>query len=145
MAFAALNSNKAVKWTLRLLFVDAKELLDVVFPVINSAHTKPTRQINTNNCRTYVIGRNKYYFSNSRMDMMSDLVKNPRVMKKVQQEVRRVVGQKTKIDTDDIKEMDYLKCVIKKTLRLHAPSSFLTPRETTEEIIWADKEDKQII
>ena len=43
-------------------------------------------------------------------------------------------GQKTKIDTDDIKKMDYLICVLKETLRLHAPSPFLTPRETTEDV-----------
>lgn len=52
---------------------------------------------------------------------MAELVKNPRVMKKAQEEVRRVVGEKPKVGETDIDQMDFLKCVIKETLRLHAP------------------------
>ncbi|KAM4115356.1 hypothetical protein ACJW30_04G143100 [Castanea mollissima] len=52
---------------------------------------------------------------------MAELVKNPSVMKKAQEEVRRVVGEKPKVDETDIDQMDFLKCVIKETLRLHAP------------------------
>ncbi|KAM5569137.1 cytochrome P450 71A1 [Rosa sericea] len=61
--------------------------------------------------------------------LMAELVRNPNVMEKVQQEVRRVVGQKAKVDVDDINQMDYLKCVIKETLRLHPPAP-LIPQET---------------
>jgi cytochrome P450 len=49
--------------------------------------------------------------------LMAELIKNPCVMKKAQEEVRRVVGKKSKIDVNDINKMDYLKCVIKETLR----------------------------
>lgn len=52
---------------------------------------------------------------------MAELVKNPNIMKKVQEEIRRVVGNKSKIDEADIDQMEFLKCVIKETLRLHAP------------------------
>ncbi|XVF49763.1 hypothetical protein PTKIN_Ptkin04bG0040300 [Pterospermum kingtungense] len=52
-------------------------------------------------------------------------------MKKVQEEVRNVVGNKTKIDVDDISKMEYLKCVIKETLRLHPAGPLLAPRETS--------------
>lgn len=65
---------------------------------------------------------------------MSELVKNPKVMKKVQEEVRRVVGKKGKIDMNDTNQMGYLKCVMKETLRLHPPAPFLVPRETSESI-----------
>ncbi|KAL5544061.1 hypothetical protein UlMin_007845 [Ulmus minor] len=66
--------------------------------------------------------------------LMAELVRNPRVMKKAQDEVRRVVGKKGKIDMNDIDQMEYLKCVIKEALRLHPPVPLLAPRETTESI-----------
>ncbi|KAM5569182.1 cytochrome P450 71A1 [Rosa sericea] len=64
--------------------------------------------------------------------LMAELVRNPNVMEKVQQEVRRVVGQKAKVDMDDINRMDFLKCVIKETMRLHPSGPLLLPRETIE-------------
>ncbi|KAH7866181.1 hypothetical protein Vadar_016771 [Vaccinium darrowii] len=63
---------------------------------------------------------------------MAELMKNPTKMKKAQEEVRRVVGKKSKISQDDIAQMEYLKCVVKETLRLHPPAPFLVPRELTE-------------
>ncbi|KAE8124340.1 hypothetical protein FH972_019238 [Carpinus fangiana] len=61
--------------------------------------------------------------------LMAEIIKNPRVMKRAQEEVR-VVSKKSKIDMNDINKMDYLKCVIKETLRLHPPIPLLLPRET---------------
>ncbi|KAH7865140.1 hypothetical protein Vadar_002770 [Vaccinium darrowii] len=63
---------------------------------------------------------------------MAELMKSPTRMKKIQEEVRRVVGKKSKIKQDDIDQMDYLKCVVKETLRLHPPGPFLVPRESSE-------------
>ncbi|XP_072081849.1 phenylacetaldehyde oxime monooxygenase CYP71AN24-like isoform X2 [Arachis hypogaea] len=62
----------------------------------------------------------------------SELLKNkPSTMKKVQEEVRQVVGNKSMIDENDINQMNYLKCVIKEVLRLHPPLPVLVPRQTT--------------
>ncbi|KAH1256339.1 Cytochrome P450 71B37 [Glycine max] len=66
---------------------------------------------------------------------MTALVKNPRVMKKVQEEVRNVGGTKDFLDEDDIQKLPYFKAMIKETLRLHLPSQLLIPRESTEECI----------
>uniref|UniRef100_A0A7N0TCS3 Cytochrome P450 n=1 Tax=Kalanchoe fedtschenkoi TaxID=63787 RepID=A0A7N0TCS3_KALFE len=52
--------------------------------------------------------------------MMAELAKNPDIMTKAQNEVRAVVGAKSKIEEADISRMEYLKCVIKETLRLHS-------------------------
>ncbi|KAJ7945801.1 Cytochrome P450 [Quillaja saponaria] len=60
---------------------------------------------------------------------MAEIVKNPIVMKKAQEEVRRVVGKKLKVDESNVKEMSYLQCIIKESLRLHAP--VLEPRTTS--------------
>ncbi|KAH7865335.1 hypothetical protein Vadar_005309 [Vaccinium darrowii] len=62
---------------------------------------------------------------------MAELMKNSTKMKKAQEEVRRVVGKKSKVDEHDIAQMEYLKCVVKETLRLHPPAPFLVPRESS--------------
>ncbi|XP_062115448.1 phenylacetaldehyde oxime monooxygenase CYP71AN24-like [Humulus lupulus] len=66
--------------------------------------------------------------------LMAELVKNPRVMKKAQEEVRRVVGNKSEIDMNDINQMDYLKCVVKENLRLHPPLPLSLPRKTLSSV-----------
>ncbi|PON96770.1 Cytochrome P450, E-class, group I [Trema orientale] len=66
--------------------------------------------------------------------LMAELVRNPRVMKKVQEEVRRVVGNKSEIEINHINQMEYLKCVIKENLRLHPPLPFLVPRKTLSSV-----------
>ena len=63
--------------------------------------------------------------------VIAELIKNPNIMKRTQEEVRSVVGNKSKIDLSDINQMDYLKCVFKETLRLHPPVPLLVPRETS--------------
>nr|DAD39594.1 TPA_asm: hypothetical protein HUJ06_013917 [Nelumbo nucifera] len=63
---------------------------------------------------------------------MTLLAKNPTVMKKAQNEVRSLIGNKGKITEDDLHQFHYLKCVIKETLRLQPPAPLLVPRETMQ-------------
>jgi cytochrome P450 len=65
---------------------------------------------------------------------MAELVKNPSIMKRAQEEVRRVVGKKSKIDMDDINQMDYLKCILKESLRLHPPVPLSVSRESSASV-----------
>jgi len=61
---------------------------------------------------------------------MAELMRNPMKLKKAQEEVRKIVGHKSKVEEDDISQMEYIKCVVKETLRLHPPAPLLVPRET---------------
>eukprot|EP00262_Sarcandra_glabra_P015719 TRINITY_DN490_c0_g1_i2.p1 TRINITY_DN490_c0_g1~~TRINITY_DN490_c0_g1_i2.p1 ORF type:complete len:526 (+),score=47.01 TRINITY_DN490_c0_g1_i2:166-1578(+) len=67
--------------------------------------------------------------------VMTELVRHPRVMKKAQEQVRKVAGSKGKVDEDDLPLLDYIKAVIKETLRLHPPVPLLVPRESIEKCI----------
>ncbi|CAH8389013.1 unnamed protein product [Eruca vesicaria subsp. sativa] len=53
---------------------------------------------------------------------MTELARNPRVMKKVQEEIRTTLGTEKKIITEeDLNKVDYLQLIIKETFRLHPP------------------------
>ncbi|ONK81640.1 uncharacterized protein A4U43_C01F31380 [Asparagus officinalis] len=65
---------------------------------------------------------------------MAELIKNPKAMKRVQEEVRGVTGGKRKITEENIDRMKYLKAVIKETLRMHPPIPLLIPRESMEDV-----------
>ncbi|KAI3505780.1 hypothetical protein L1887_28023 [Cichorium endivia] len=68
---------------------------------------------------------------------LSELIRNPRVMEKLQTELRQVLNGKERIQEEDIQDLSYLNQVIKETLRLHPPAPFLIPRQSTEPSIFA--------
>ncbi|XP_049370052.1 6,7,8-trihydroxycoumarin synthase-like [Solanum verrucosum] len=61
---------------------------------------------------------------------MTALIKNPKAMKKVQDEIRKSIGNKGIVNEDDIQNMPYFKAVIKEAFRLYPPVPLLVPRET---------------
>jgi cytochrome P450 len=65
---------------------------------------------------------------------MTELLRHQTIMHKLQDEVRTVVGNKTHVTEEDLVNMNYLKAVIKETLRLHLPVPLLIPRKCMEDI-----------
>ncbi|XP_010556346.1 PREDICTED: cytochrome P450 71B19-like [Tarenaya hassleriana] len=65
---------------------------------------------------------------------MTELARNPKLMKKVQDEIRGCLGKKERITEEDLDKVHYLKLVMKETFRLHPPVPLLLPRETMAHI-----------
>ena len=65
---------------------------------------------------------------------MTHLIRNPRVLNKVQAEVRQVIKNKDHITDEDIEKLEYLKMVIKETLRINPLVPLLVPREASKDI-----------
>ncbi|KAJ9540818.1 hypothetical protein OSB04_027324 [Centaurea solstitialis] len=59
---------------------------------------------------------------------MLEIVRSPRVMQKLQTEIRRHVGRNPEIDASNISKMTYFKMVIKDSIRLHPSAPLLFPR-----------------
>ncbi|XP_064957839.1 geraniol 8-hydroxylase-like [Musa acuminata AAA Group] len=67
---------------------------------------------------------------------MAELLRNPRVMSKVREEIVRVIGFSREVEEADIGSLPYLQAVVKETLRLHPPVPLMLPRlaEATVEL-----------
>ncbi|WVZ14320.1 hypothetical protein V8G54_011886 [Vigna mungo] len=65
---------------------------------------------------------------------MSQLLRHPTVMKRLQQELEHVVGMNRHVEENDLEKLSYLNMVVKETLRLHPVGPLLVPRECREDV-----------
>nr|ACN40196.1 unknown [Picea sitchensis] len=63
---------------------------------------------------------------------MSEVLRNPPVLKKIQEELERVVGMGRMVHESDLPRLVYLQAVVKETLRLHPPGPLLLPHISIE-------------
>eukprot|EP01018_Ginkgo_biloba_P011131 Gb_18160 [translate_table: standard] len=64
--------------------------------------------------------------------VMSELLRNPSVINKIQDELRSVIGPNRKVEESDLPRLPYLQAVVKETLRLHPPAPLLIAHESTK-------------
>jgi len=65
---------------------------------------------------------------------MSELLRHPDAMKKLQTEIVMVVGEHRKVKESDLATMKYLHCVVKETLRLYPPFPLAIPHQSLEAV-----------
>jgi cytochrome P450 len=65
--------------------------------------------------------------------VLSELMKHPRVMKKIQKELEDVVGLERMVEESDLDGLEYMEMVVKESLRLHPVAPLLLPHEAMED------------
>ncbi|XP_041004991.1 cytochrome P450 71AU50-like [Juglans microcarpa x Juglans regia] len=66
---------------------------------------------------------------------LTELMKHPRIMKKLQKELENVVGLKRMVEEADLDRLEYLDMIVKETFRLHPVAPLLLPHEAREDCI----------
>ncbi|CAN8268243.1 unnamed protein product [Cochlearia groenlandica] len=69
---------------------------------------------------------------------MTELLHHPECLNKLQEEVRTICKDISSVSEDDLRDMNYLKAVIKETLRLHPPLPLMVPHESTQDVMLQD-------
>ncbi|KAL0347117.1 UNVERIFIED_CONTAM: Iridoid oxidase [Sesamum calycinum] len=64
---------------------------------------------------------------------MAELLRHPSSMKKIQEEIDRVVGRSRMVEESDLNELPYLQATVKEILRLYPPIQMLLPRRAMED------------
>ncbi|XP_057869297.2 cytochrome P450 750A1-like [Cryptomeria japonica] len=81
---------------------------------------------------------------------MSEILRNPGVAKKMQEEIESVVGRERTVCERDIGSLEYMQCVVKETLRLYPVLPLIFPHESTKDctvggyFIWAIGRDPSL-
>lgn len=61
---------------------------------------------------------------------MTEVIKHPRVLRKIQEELDSVVGRNRMVTERDVAHLNYLRCVVRETFRMHPAGPFLIPHES---------------
>lgn len=64
---------------------------------------------------------------------MSLLLNNHHVLNKAQEEIDLYSSKDSKVEEPDVRNLVYLRAVIKETMRLRPPGTILGPRESAED------------
>lgn len=65
---------------------------------------------------------------------MAELIKNPRVQQKAQEELDRVIGYDRVMTEADFSNLPFLQCVAKEALRLHPPTPLMLPHRANANV-----------
>jgi cytochrome P450 len=64
---------------------------------------------------------------------MAELVQQPKIMQKLQNELDAVIGPNRVVEESDLPNLPFLLATVKETFRLHPPAALNLPRESSHE------------
>lgn len=109
------------------------DFVDVLLDILESANT--TNIISRNDMKALLFDMLAGGTDTSGATLewaMSEILRNPAVTKRAQEELESVVGKDARVKPRDLPSLEYLQCVVKETLRLHSPVPLLIPHESME-------------
>ncbi|XP_065855277.1 3,9-dihydroxypterocarpan 6A-monooxygenase-like [Euphorbia lathyris] len=112
---------------------DRKDLMDIMLEIYNDPSAEI--RLSKNDIKSFFLD---IFFagtdtSSSAMQWgMGELINSPTSFKKVREEIKEVVGENRLVKESDVRNLGYLRSVIRETLRLH-PSAPLIIRESGED------------
>ncbi|KAJ4889853.1 Cytochrome P450 71B2 [Raphanus sativus] len=115
-----------------------KDIVSLLLDMIDKQGDADSFKLNMDNIKAVVMDVFLAGIDTSSIAMiwaMTELIRNPRVMKKAQESIRTTLGiKRERITEDDLGKVEYLNLIIKETFRLHPPLPFIIPRETMSHI-----------
>ena len=70
--------------------------------------------------------------------IFSELIRHPKIMKKLQKELEQVVGINRMVEESDLEKLEYFQMAIKECFRLHPVGPLLIPHESIEDCTLMD-------
>ncbi|CAA7039241.1 unnamed protein product [Microthlaspi erraticum] len=118
---------------------ESSDIIDVMIDMMSKQDEDgDSFKLTTNNVKGMISGLFIAGANTSGVTMIwaiTELIRNPRVMKKVQDEIRTTLGdKKERITEQDLTKLHYFKLMVKEILRLHPAAPVLLPRETMSHV-----------
>nr|GLL19496.1 cytochrome P450 CYP736A12-like [Ipomoea trifida] len=111
-----------------------KDFVDIMLSIMKSGETE--FQINREHVKSTLLDMIAGSIDTSATAIewvMSELLKHPQIMKKVQQEVENKVGLNQIVEESDLEGLNYLEMVMKESFRIHPVGPLLLPHEARED------------
>jgi len=112
--------------------IEQKDFLDVLLQIKKSGHEVGFTKDNIKAILLDFITAGSDTTSSTMEFAISEMLRNPDIMKKVQKELDTVVGYDKMVEETDVSELHYLHAVFEETLRLYPPVPFLIPHCNSE-------------
>ncbi|XP_023545010.1 cytochrome P450 CYP736A12-like [Cucurbita pepo subsp. pepo] len=113
---------------------DSKDFVDVMLGIMGSEVTE--YQIDRSSIKAIMLDILLAATDSSAVTIgwaVAELIKHPHVMKKVQDELEKVVGLNRMVEETDLCHLTYLEMVVKEVLRLHPPGPLIVPHEAVKD------------
>ncbi|KAF8022510.1 hypothetical protein BT93_F0124 [Corymbia citriodora subsp. variegata] len=115
-------------------FIDTL-LADMGHPINSSSQDEPVHILGRTNIKAIALDMFAGSYESSAVAIewaMSELIRHPHTMKRLQQELEAVIGLGRTVEESDLPKLEYLEMVVKESLRLYPPGPLLLPHESTE-------------